>query len=84
MPDFTDVFISATTDEFGRLRRLLAKRLRRRGIRVDEQTDFARDGAMTLEMLESHVARCRIVLHLLGRTSHGASPSDDSDRKSVV
>ena len=78
MPHFSDVFISATTDEYGSLRKLLVDRLRAQGIRVDEQSDFARDGTMTLAMLENHVARSRIVVHLLGRTSHGATPSEGS------
>ena len=67
------LFISAVSDEFGEYRDQLRKDLTRTDVEVKVQDDFKDYGASTLEKLDTYIAACDAVIHLVG-AMNGAIP----------
>jgi len=66
MPNNRRLFLSMVSDEFRSHRELLAKDIKRSGVEVCTQENFANLGATTLEKLDSYLRNCHAVIHIVG------------------
>jgi len=66
MPQSRRLFLSMVSDEFRSHRELLAKDIKRSGVEVCTQEDFANLGETTLEKLDSYLRNCDAVIHIVG------------------
>jgi tetratricopeptide (TPR) repeat protein len=67
MPETTvNIFISAVSDEFASYRKALYKFMDGRGATVKIQERFVQNGHPTLSLLNSYIAKCDAVIHLVG------------------
>jgi tetratricopeptide (TPR) repeat protein len=69
------VFISTVSDEFRVYRDQLRGDLTRHNVAVKVQEDFQDLGGDTLDKLDTYIAACDVVVHLVGDMT-GAAPSD--------
>jgi hypothetical protein len=89
MPETTvNIFISAVSDEFASYRKALYKFMDGRGATVKIQERFVQNGHPTLSLLNSYIAKCDAVIHLVGdRTGksdkHGIPGPKISNRCSI-
>jgi hypothetical protein len=69
------IFISAVSDEFHDYRDQLRADLTRHNVEVKVQEDFKNLGGGTLEKLDTYIAHCHVVVHLVGEMT-GSYPGD--------
>jgi tetratricopeptide (TPR) repeat protein len=67
------IFLSTVSDEFGRYRDQLRPDLTRHNVEVKVQEDFKDLGRGTLDELDTYIAACDAVVHLVGDMT-GATP----------
>ena len=60
------VFLSAVSDEFSSYRSQLRADLTRHNVEVKVQEDFRDLGGATLDRLDTYIAYCDAVVHLVG------------------
>jgi hypothetical protein len=73
------VFLSTVTDEFRSYRDLLVHDLTRQNVAVKVQEDFKEVGDDTLDKLDTYIAECDAVVHLVGDMC-GARAADTPQR----
>jgi hypothetical protein len=66
MPESRRLFLSMVSDEFRGHRALLAKDIKRSGVEVCTQEDFANLGETTLQKLDTYLAQCHAIIHVVG------------------
>src|SRR4051794_41093381 len=69
------IFLSTVSDEFGAYRDLLRSDFTRHNVEVKVQEDFKDLGRGTLDKLDTYIAGCDAVVHLVGCMT-GASPGE--------
>jgi len=69
------IFLSTVSNEFGAYRDLLRSDLTRHNVEVKIQEDFKDLGRGTLDELDTYIAGCDAVVHLVGCMT-GASPGE--------
>ncbi len=67
------IFLSSVSDEFGAYRDLLRTDLTRQNVEVKVQEDFKDFGHGILDLLETYIAHCDAVIHLVG-DMNGSAP----------
>src|ERR1700738_2177221 len=70
----TEVFISATSDDLRTVREIVKQGLLTMGYFPIEQTNFAPDYRPVRQMLETRIAQCDAVIHIVG-VRYGAEPA---------
>ena len=74
------IFLSAVTDELRVVReRLAALGTRTKRLHVRHQKDFVQQGVLTLQMLETEVAKSELVIHVLGAQAGKIPPLEQVD-----
>jgi hypothetical protein len=73
----TEVFISATSDDLRTVREIVKQGLLTMGYFPIEQTNFAPDYRTVRQMLETRIAQCDAVIHIVG-VRYGAEPDPAS------
>ncbi len=76
------IFLSTVSDEFCDYRDQLRHDLTRPNVEVKVQEDFKDFGTVTLDKLDSYIAACDAVIHLVGEMT-GAAAKDASTRTIV-
>jgi len=76
------VFISTVTDEFRSYRDLLVHDLTRQNVAVKVQEDFKDLGGDTLAELDTYIAACDAVVHLVGDMC--GSPAGDGEQQALL
>lgn len=66
MPPSQRIFLSLVSTEFRSYRELLAKDIERTGVEVSTQEKWGTVGTTTLEKLDTHLAKCDAVIHVVG------------------
>jgi len=67
------VFLSTVSDEFRSYRELLVHDLTRQNVAIKVQEDFKELGGTTLEKLDTYIAACDAVVHLVGNMCGSAA-----------
>src|SRR5262249_1413805 len=71
-----ELFLSAVSDEFRPYRESLRELLKRPNVDIHIQEDFIPTEAETLDKLDSYIARCDAIIHLVGdMTGSWAGPA---------
>ena len=78
------VFLSTVSDEFLAYRKQLKGDLTRHNVAVKVQEDFKDLGGDTLDKLDTYIANCDAVVHLVGDMTGSAPAAAESGRSSAA